>query len=71
MSDPRSHLVVMHTGLMTIENLDSIDGPTTFEGIPPEWEIKSDEIRLKCVDGLPIELGRCLAAKLQHCYIFY
>ena len=45
---------------MTIENIDRSDDdtPVSFEGIPPEWEIKSNQIKLHCVDGKPIELGR-------------
>ena len=46
---------------MTIEDIDRpADGaaPVTFDGIPPEWEIKANELKLHCVDGKPIELGR-------------
>lgn len=55
-----SYFAVMSTGLMTIENIDRSDDdtPVSFEGIPPEWEIKPNQIKLHCVDGKPIELGR-------------
>ena len=51
---------VVSTELMTIDDIsqpEDID-PAAFEGIPPEWEIKSNELKLHCVDGKPIELGR-------------
>lgn len=44
---------------MNIEDIgDAEDVSSTFEGIPPEWEIKSSQIKLHCVDSRPVELGR-------------
>ena len=45
---------------MTIQDIDCSedDTPVSFEGIPPEWEIKTNMLKLRCVDGKPIELGR-------------
>ena len=45
---------------MTIDDINQSDAsnPVAFEGIPPQWEIKANELKLHCVDGKPIELGR-------------
>ena len=50
----------MSTELMTIANIDQTDDDTALalDGIPPEWEIKPNQIKLHCMDGKPIELGR-------------
>ena len=51
---------MLSTQLMTIENINRTDDdtPVSFDGIPPEWEIKPNQIKLHCTDGKPIELGR-------------
>ena len=53
-------LAVISTDLMTIRdiNCSEDDTPVSFEGIPPEWEIKKDMLKLHCIEGKPIELGR-------------
>ena len=45
---------------MTILDIDRSEDetPVSFEGIPPNWEIKKDMMKLHCIDGKPIELGR-------------
>ena len=53
-------LAVISTDLMTIRDIDRSedDTPLSFEGIPSEWEIKKDMLKLHCIEGKPIELGR-------------
>ena len=56
----RVAIAVISTDLMTICDIDRSedDTPVAFEGIPPDWEIKKDMLKLHCVEGKPIELGR-------------
>ena len=53
-------IAALATQLLTINNIDAADdmASVSFNGIPPEWEIKTNQIRLHCIDGKPIELGR-------------
>ena len=47
---------------MTIRDIDQSEDETpvsfALDGIPPEWEIKKDMLKLHCIEGKPIELGR-------------
>ena len=47
---------------MTIRDIDLSEDETpvsfALEGIPPEWDIKKDMLKLHCIEGKPIELGR-------------
>ena len=45
---------------MTIQDIDRSEDetPVSFQGIPLEWEIKTSMLKLHCIDGKPIELGR-------------
>ena len=51
---------VLAMSMMTIGtiNVSTDNTPVSFDGIPEDWEIKSSQIRLHCVDGKPVELGR-------------
>ena len=51
---------VLATSMMTIGTMNKTNDatPVSFEGIPKEWEITSSQIRLHCIDGKPVELGR-------------
>ena len=55
-----SACAVIATDLMTIQNIDRTedDTPVSFEGVPPQWEIKKNMLKLHCIDAKPIELGR-------------
>ena len=59
---------VLSTSMMTIGTIDQTDDstPVSFEGIPPEWEIKSSQIKLHCIDGKPVELGRYIHIWLSY-----
>ena len=37
---------------------DSLDSSYETDGIPKEWEIKDNQLKLHCFDGKPVELGR-------------
>ena len=48
-------------GLITIEDIEKAGDDalaTNFDGIPPDLEIKANEIKLHCIDGKPIELDQ-------------
>ena len=54
-----SALAVLSSSLRTVRTVsqDSHETPTA-QSIPQEWEIKENELKLHCIDGRPIELGR-------------
>ena len=53
------HFAVLSTSLRTVRTV--VRGPDespTAQSIPQEWEIKENELKLHCMDGRPVELGR-------------
>ena len=51
-------LAVTPNGQMAIQNLGNAENSAIFEGIRADWEISTENIKLHCIDGKPIELGR-------------
>ena len=37
---------------------NSNDPPKGMESVPKEWELKDKQLKLHCIDGKPVELGR-------------